>query len=208
MDERNRAERVRDIASAVAWTQFPDPLGRRIDITESLVRIALDQRHPGDERFYCSDLGNVISLQGSMGEITLPAVRVVNQLLALGLCVKPDLMYELLEVLSSSWTETEMTDPSTGRRVVLWEAVFKELYQHKNLYLEDLHRLQPSECPALLGLLWLLSTKYPEIIDHMRQKADVVEERDREVLYEKISQALEAIDEDRLDHDYRYDVDP
>jgi hypothetical protein len=209
MDKAARIASVRSIVEAVRWTDFPDALGARVDLTEQLVQIALDERPPEIVRYYCSGpMYNHICCQGSMGEITLPVTRTVNQLIAADLAVKPDLLYELLEVHSSSWTESEMVDPDSGERVVMWEAVFREIYRHKHLYLRDLHRLQPSECPALLDLLLLLSPKYPEIIDHATRRAALLDGDGRTILEAKITQMRIGLEDDKADHDYRYDIEP
>jgi len=204
-----RAKLVREIVEGVPWMEFPDALGSRVDLTEPLERIALDRRLPNEERFYCSGpMYNHICCQGSMGEVSLPVTRIVNRLLSARLAVKPDLLYELLEVYSSAWTETEMIDPDSGERVVMWQAVFRELYQHKDVYLRDFGVLRPSECPALLNLLWLLSPKYPEIIDRAVERAAGLDGAERSILDAKISQMVSGLEDDRVDHDYRYDVDP
>ncbi|MDN3242577.1 hypothetical protein [Glycomyces tritici] len=209
MEQQAREAHVRSIIEAVRWTEFPDALGTRVDLTEPLVRITLDRRLPNEERYYCSGaMYNHICCQGSMGEVTLPVTRVVHRLLEADLAVKPDLLYELLEVHRTSWTELPMTDPDTGEQVVMWEATFRELYRHKDLYLRDLDRLQPSECPALLDLLWLLSPKYPEIIDHAVQRSAQLEGDERAVIEAKIEQMRAALEDDKADHDHRLDIEP
>jgi hypothetical protein len=207
MDEPARIASVRSIVEAVPWTDYPDPLGTRVDLTEPLLRIALDRRLPQEARYYCSGLANHISLQGTMGELTLPVVRTAHRLLAAKLCVNPDLIYELLQVHSSSWTELEMVDPDSGERVVMWQAVFRELYRHKDLYLRDLDRVVPSSSPAFLDLLWLLTPKYPDIIDHAVRRAAVLEGTERQILESKIADFRSFIEEDNADHDYRYDIE-
>lgn len=208
MDQQTRIARIRSVVDSVPWKNFPDPLGATVDLSEPLLRIALDRRLPQEERYYCSGLANHICLQGTMSELTLPTVRTVNRLLAVDLAVKPDLLYELLEVLTSSRTELEMTDPEAGERVTMWQAVFRELYGHKDLYLRDLQQTTPSASPALLDLLWFLAPKYPDIVDHATARAGELDGAERESLEAKIEAMREAIDEDQTDHDRRYDLEP
>ncbi|GAB3652093.1 hypothetical protein GCM10028833_24050 [Glycomyces tarimensis] len=136
------------------------------------------------------------------------AVRVINRLLDEDLCEKPDILHEPLSLLSFGWTEDEVVDPSTGETVVLWQGAFRELYKSKNLYIRDFHRGIPTESRSIIRVLWLLAPKYPEIVDELRCKLQLVSGSERLYLESEIDAMVESIQEDVVDHDYRYDIDP
>lgn len=114
---------------------LPTALGTKVDLTEPLVRITMDRRFPEEERYYCS---------GAMYNHICCQVSMGEVTLPVTRVVHRLLAADL---------------------VVMWEATFRKLYRHKDMYLRDFDRLRPSECPALFDVLDLLSPKYPEIID-------------------------------------------
>lgn len=208
MDAALRQTRAAELINAVDWLRYQGPVGERVDLAEPLTLMAADTRPESAARYYGSDVGVHLCNQGSMGELTLPAVRLVIRLLEERLCAKPELMYELLAMLTSAWTEIEVTDPATGQPVVLWEAVFRELFGAKDVALRDFAECVPTESPALLDLLVLLAQKYPDVIAAMKDRADSCEGAEQTFLREKLEEVFEAIEEDQDDHDYRLDVNP
>lgn len=208
MNREHRLKRIASIVNSVNWGGVRDPLGNRVDLSQPLMRMALDRRLPNEERYFSSGIGNYICNDGTLGETTLLAVRVINRLLDERLCEKPDILYEPLSLLSFGWTEDEMTDPLTGEVVVLWEAAFRELYKNKDMYIRDFHRGVPTESRSVMQVLWLLAPKYPEILDELKYKLRLVSGSEKKFLEAEIDVIVESIQEDLVDHDYRYDIDP
>jgi hypothetical protein len=142
-----------------------------------------------------------------MGPVTVPVVRVLNELLLQRACVDPIVLYEPLEVLTSSQTETVVFDPYSGREEMLWVSVFREIYGNVRTYVRDFHACDPLKSAPLLDLLCFLSPKFPWILQEFEAFEARADGEAAEVLRSRIQQIGEWIEDDLLDHDDRYDLD-